>query len=134
MIKRTDLFSIKCNICKLISKEKLYLCSCNDYSQKIIAFQVLRFIFIELQSIGTRRDDYRSILPLGWRGIYIRSGVAMWINQTSPPHIPYRIINVCIELICDLLCFIFNRTLNDSYVDSLGIRMLPNFADPYHHR
>ncbi len=56
------------------------------------------------------------------------------INQTSPPHIPYRIINVCIELICDLLCFIFNRTLNDSHVDSLGIRMLPNFADPYHHR
>ncbi|XP_057376858.1 glycosyltransferase 25 family member-like [Daphnia carinata] len=26
------------------------------------------------------------------------------------------------------------KTLNDSYVASLGIRMLPNFADPYHHR
>ncbi|XP_046657992.1 glycosyltransferase 25 family member-like [Daphnia pulicaria] len=26
------------------------------------------------------------------------------------------------------------KSLNDSYVASLGIRMLPNFADPYHHR
>ena len=26
------------------------------------------------------------------------------------------------------------RTLNVSYLDSLGVRMLPNYADPHHNR
>ena len=28
----------------------------------------------------------------------------------------------------------FSRTLNDSYVESLGVKMLEGYADPYHGR